>query len=670
MAVSELSGEVSVVGDRPCAVDGASFAEFPDAFLELDCDGRITGWNAQAEATFGWPRWEAAGQTFSQLAVSPDDRTEFTRALRGFFDPEVKPRLRRRRDVVALHREGREVAVELTLFSTLCGQAGRLGIFARDISQRRQVEQEAEKGIHTLMNQLGEEYYELDLRGNYKFANTTFAQYYGVRTSSEIVGRNFKDLFGPEEIAAFVENYSKVYRTGERVRQEYTVVVGGRLVYVEDTVSLKRNSNGTPVGFMVLSRDVSERKLDQIELARAKEAAESANRTKSEFLANMSHEIRTPMNGVLGATELVLDTELTPDQRELVETAKVSAEGLLVVINDILDFSKIEAGKLELDPVAFSLREVVERAMRAHSVAGARKGLKLHSSVDPGIPEKIVSDPNRLAQILTNLLGNAIKFTLAGEVELRVELKGLTSERVQLHFSVRDSGIGIPRSKQESIFEAFSQADTSTTRNFGGTGLGLTISSKLVQMLGGDLGVESEVGTGSRFHFTLCMRLAGTETSEVPATIAGDFVPETPAGLRILLAEDNVVNQKLAVRLLEKQGHLVAVAGTGTKVLELLRSQSFDLILMDVQMPEMDGFETTAAIRESEKGTGKRMPIVALTAHAMVGDRERCFAAGMDAYTTKPIRTEELNEKVRRLHIGTAAPRPADARHDPPDRSH
>jgi PAS domain S-box-containing protein len=651
MTVSELSRGVTVGGGLPCTVDGASFEEFADAFVELDRDGIITAWNAQAEATFGWRRLEAIGQPFSQLMVSPGHRDDSARILRRFFDVESKPTRSPRREIMALNREGREVAIELSLFSTSGGEGRRMGAFARDISQRKEIEREAEKGLHALMNQLGEEYYELDLRGNYLFANTTFAGYYGVRTGAEIVGKNFKELFGTKEIEAFLENYGKVYRTGERVRQEYTVVIGGKLVYVEDTVSLKRDSNGKPVGFMVLSRDVSERKRGQIELAKAKEAAESANRAKSEFVANMSHEIRTPMTGVLGATELMLATELNSDQRELVEIAKDSAEGLLVIINSILDLSKIEAGKLELESVAFPLREIVDRAMRTHALAAARKVLKLLSNIQSGVPETIVSDPTQLAQIITNLVGNAIKFTEAGEVELQVGLEDLGSEGARLHFSVRDTGIGIPRSKQESIFEAFSQADTSTTRKFGGTGLGLTISSKLVQMLGGKLWVESEPGNGSCFHFTLCVPSAEAGKTGLQDEAASAGLRETPLRLRILLAEDNVVNQKLAVRLLEKQGHLVIAASTGTAVLGLLERQNFDIVLMDLQMPEMDGFETTAAIRQSEENSKRHMPIIALTAHAMAGDRERCLAAGMDAYTSKPIRTDDFNKEVQRLRI-------------------
>ena len=383
------------------------------------------------------------------------------------------------------------------------------------------------------------------------------------------------------------------------------------------------------------------------EIERLLTEAQQASRLKSEFLANMSHEIRTPMNGILGMTDLVMTTSLTDEQRDYLDTARLSAKSLLTILNDVLDFSKIEAGRLDLNPIDFSLRQCVAETCKMLRLGASEKGLVVEWEAASGVPDNVVGDPDRLRQVLYNLLGNAIKFTAKGGVYLKIEAEPPLEGGIVLRFAVRDTGIGIPREKQQLIFEAFRQADGSTTRKYGGTGLGLAICSRLIEMMGGSIQVESEVGGGSTFSFTARFAIAAFAGSVSPtdsvsltnmleAVRAGQS-KELPVSLRILLAEDNAVNQRLAVRLLERRGHRVELASSGRQAIEWVDRQSFDLILMDLQMPDMDGLEATAMIRERERQRGGRTPIVALTAHTMKGDRERCLEAGMDNYINKPI---------------------------------
>ena len=624
------------------------------------------------------------------------------------------------------------------------------------------------------------------------------------------IGRlRFMDILGPESRDECMRLFDRLMG-GEPVGPiEATLLAkDGRCLMVEGTASCALE-DGRPVGTRWLLRDVTARKLAERELQwakaaadAAKDAAEAANRAKSEFLANMSHEIRTPMNGIIGMTELALGTPITPEQREYLDMVKSSADSLLDVINDILDFSKVEAGKLELNRTGFSLRRTLGDTMRTLAVRAAAKNLELVYNIPPEVPDMLVGDPGRLRQVLVNVIGNAIKFTARGEVVVEVlrdtgdassrsqSVAADAAENCLLHFSVRDTGIGIPADTLERIFRPFEQVDGSTARKYGGTGLGLAISARLVELMGGRIWAESRIGQGSTFEFTARLgRSAASSTTPSPAPpsclaglavlvvddnatnrrvlfdtlsswrmrptladggsaalhelrravrlddafplalvdaqmpgmdgftlvqlirndpelamatimmlssndLAGDAArcralgiaaylckPIRPSelrdailealgmtagattpprvvapgsesavrALRILLAEDNTVNQRLVTRVLERRGHSVAVAVDGRQAVEAVRAERFDLVLMDVQMPEMDGFEATAVIREREASTGKHLPIVALTAHAMKGDEERCREAGMDAYLTKPLDRTRLIQLTEAL---------------------
>jgi PAS domain S-box-containing protein len=495
----------------------------------------------------------------------------------------------------------------------------------------------------------------------------------------EIPVKQGPEFFAPEDRSAVAAAIQKALQEGE-AKVTAQLLTPSKPVLYEFNAAVYCDNNGDVLGLVGTGRDMTERLQTAEALRQARDRAEAASRAKSEFLANVSHEIRTPMNGVLGMTELVLETPLNPDQREYLQVIKSSAESLLTIIDDILDFSKIEAGKLTLDPAAFALRDRLGDLLKPLARRASARGLELASHVRPDVPDALVGDWVRLQQILNNLVGNAVKFTARGTVRLDVAVASQTAEAVRLHFQVADTGIGIRADKLDLIFEPFVQSDSSTTRLYGGTGLGLTISARLVEQMGGQIWVESEVGTGSTFHFTVPFPvireaprpLAPTPLppgarsmpdSLTPGTLSARPAPEADARpplrhLRILLAEDNIVNQQVEVLMLEKHGYTVHVAQDGKETLAALQEQPFDLVLMDVQMPEMDGFEVTAAIRCREKETGRHIPIIAVTAHALSGDRERCLAAGMDGYVAKPIRPAALWHEMALLFSPAQPSRP------------
>jgi signal transduction histidine kinase/CheY-like chemotaxis protein len=436
------------------------------------------------------------------------------------------------------------------------------------------------------------------------------------------------------------------------------ISIYGANIYIALTSQPAQNLRQRSVHATHIARRLNrrlQRRSIQLEEARAK--AEAANQAKSEFLATMSHEVRTPMNAIIGMTELALHTDLTREQQRYLETVKTSADSMIQVLNDILDFSKIEAGKLDLHAVPFRLREALSQTLAALSMSASEKNLELACQVGRDVPDWIIGDPNRLGQVMTNLVGNAIKFTDEGEVFVRVktEESPADSNLITLCFTVADTGIGIAREKQQVIFESFVQADGSTTRKYGGTGLGLSISSRLARMMNGRIWVESDSGQGSTFYFTAQFeRVAGQIDPPHPEEVShlarsSKLTDKVDRPCHVLLAEDNPVNQELAVELLRMRGHSVRIAGNGNEVLSALERESFDVILMDVQMPDMDGFQATAAIRSREKNSGEHIPIIAITGYAMKGDRQRCLDAGMDGYICKPIRSKELFEVVEQF---------------------
>jgi hypothetical protein len=466
---------------------------------------------------------------------------------------------------------------------------------------------------------------------------------------SEIIGTVTGDRVVSEQRGAYKREFQKLQSDGKfngefdiRKKDGSIITVDGRGTTYEEYI-------------FAVGRDITFYKQAMEKLEEAKREAEIANRSKSEFLANMSHEIRTPMNGVIGMAELLSDTELTNDQRECLDMLKTSADNMMLTINEILDISKIEAGKVDFESIDFNFRNNISDTLQILSFKANEKGLELLYDISPDVPDIILGDPGRLRQVLTNLVSNGIKFTENGEIAVSVDIESCTDDDMFLHFTVSDKGIGIPEDKRAKIFDTFTQADSSTTRKYGGTGLGLSICSRLVQMMKGKIWVESEVGKGSTFHFTANFGMLEQELPEEVDKYEYEYSDNHSNNndrqkVHVLVAEDNIINQKVAYSILEKEGYTVEVANDGEEAIECLEKQHFDIVLMDVQMPKMDGIEAAQEIRNSKDNTfDPGIPIIAVTAHAFEEDKERCLKAGMNSCVTKPFNREELFEEIEKL---------------------
>ena len=620
--------------------------EMSDSYWETDLAGNFTFFNDQVPIIQRRSRAELMGMNNREFMDEASIK-ESARVFKQVYSTGVPVKgveyeLRR--------GDGTRWFPETTVSLMRDGDGNPVGFrgLSRDITERKQASEalkKSEERYRTIIEQMTDSYWETDIAGNFTFFNNqvTVEQR---RSKEELLGLNNSKYMRPETITKVGNAFKQIYLTGIPLRGlTYEIIRGDGVTYVvESNVSLIRDEEGRPSGFAGCSRDITVRQQAEIESQRARDAAEAASRAKSEFLANMSHEIRTPMNGIIGMTDLTLDTDLTFEQREYLGMVKASADSLLGIIGDILDFSKIEAGKLDLDPIPFPLRNTLDDTLKALALRAVQKGLELVYYVPPEVPDYLIGDPGRLGQIIVNLIGNAIKFTSSGEIVVRVEIESQTEREALLHFSVADSGIGIPEEKQRVIFEAFSQADGSTTRSYGGTGLGLTISARLVEMMNGRIWIESTAGHGSTFHFTSAFGIHEGSGVNPPS--------KKPAGLRnlaVLVVDDNAINLKILEEMLRSWDMKPTLAPNAQMALATMEEaqraeRPFPLVLLDAQMPGMDGFGLAEEMRRRPDLAGSAIMMLAS------GDLRR-DPAGLEnlriaASVLKPIKQSQLLEAM------------------------
>jgi len=514
-----------------------------------------------------------------------------------------------------------------------------------EINERGRIQKSLEQSnflLNTLLQSIPDIVFYKSPSGNYIGCNRTFESYFGLK-EEQIKGKSDKDLFPPELACDLTQMENQLKDSLATVEKELWVsLIGGKKVLLDYRVNPILNQARQLTGMIGIARDTTERHNDKQALQEAKDDAEAANLAKSMFLANMSHEIRTPMNGIIGMTDILMQTELSPEQIEFLQIVKLSGDNLLSIINDILDFSKIEAGKITLEKIDFNLAEKIGETVKLLSFQAQKKGLLLKSKINPDIPVLVNGDPLRTKQVLINLINNAIKFTTKGSVTCEIELFEQSTTKVKILFKVIDTGLGINQEGKTRLFKSFAQADASISRKFGGTGLGLTISKRLVELMHGEIGIESEEGKGSTFWFTI--EYGRTESNPSISELAINEPITEIRKLHILLVEDNPINQRVAIYNLTKLGHKVDIAENGQEAFDLRKVNHYDIILMDIQMPVMDGIEATHAIRQWEKSLPQpeELPIIAMTANAVKGNIENFLTEGMNGYISKPFKITEL----------------------------
>jgi two-component system, sensor histidine kinase and response regulator len=669
-------------------------ASVPEIVFQCDVQGRWRFLNDAWTARLGYSVEESLGRSFLEF-VHPEERPYFGQRYAELIAGRVPPS---RADVRYIAKDGavRHFSVYACLLHDAQGQVTGLAGALADITARKSAEAQLAASrdfLQNVIDAVGDPMFVKDDQYRWLLGNRAYWEFHHLPAGA-LLGKTVFDLLPAERAQRFTEQDDTVMATGETDEMLEVLTDGqGRKRTVLTKKSRLTDADGRHV-LVGIVRDITERQRAkeqmaaanrELELAAARAgelavAAAAADRAKSEFLASMSHEIRTPMNGVIGMVGLLLDTPLTAEQREYAETIRASAQALLVVVNDILDFSKIEAGRLTIEAVPFAASDLLHESAELLRADAERRGLALRLHLSASLPTTLIGDAGRIRQVVINLVGNALKFTEQGSVQIDATCTPVSVEESELLVSVQDTGIGISPADLPRLFERFSQADASTTRKYGGTGLGLAISKRLVELMGGEIGVESVHEQGSRFWFRVRLRVPSEPLTTEPLvpnlsaglapSVASSTPPTSPvstpapmpsAGLacparwngRVLLVEDNPVNQRVAIRMLEKVGVRSDVAENGREAVAAVSRYAYDLVLMDCQMPELDGYAATAQIRAAEP-SGRRLPIVAMTAAAMHGDRERCLEAGMDDYLTKPITRDRLLAVLARWLSGPA----------------